>query len=449
MSLRNLLTVYSQNMYIRYCPPGSSRWLRIRKAGLHPYLLAGLATAAVAIYLTSFGTRYGLDLNVYRDAVMSWESGRNPYLFTFTQSSLYFTYPPPALIALSPLAWAPFKFTIGILWATDIVTAAGAVVMVLRSSGNQLTRNLWFLAIAYSCASVLILEPVRSDVDYGQIELILMFLVVTDLILIPQRYRGVLLGVVAAVWLTPLVFILYFLFMRDFRSVARASVSFCTCVLLAWVFWPSDSRNYWFHDIRASRVGGVAYAGNQSWFAVLNRTPFFGSATVAAWLLLSLATVATGGFVAWRCIKSNQTVLAMLSVALTGLLVSPISWTHHWVWMLLIPPAFFGSPREYCPTSVKRLLCVTVALTCVAPYWWLQRGSVADLLEALLPICAGAALAVWASAEWRYWRGGRRPISASQPADGLGRQDFDLTETAVRELAKQTQRDTGTRHEGD
>jgi alpha-1,2-mannosyltransferase len=207
--------------------------------------------------------------------------------------------------------------------------------------------------------------------------------------------------------------------MRDFKSVARSSVSFCTCVLLAWLFWPSASHHYWFHDIRASRVGGVAYAGNQSWFAVLNRTPFFGGATGVAWLLISLATVTTGGFIAWRCVKADQTVLAMLSIALTGLLVSPISWTHHWVWVLLIPPALSGSPGKYCRPAVKLLLSVTAALTCAAPYWWLQHGPAADVLQALLPISAGAVLGVWASAEWKDWREVPRPAGTLSPAGAL------------------------------
>jgi hypothetical protein len=121
-------------MHVHYHLPGGSRLLRLRKAASHPYLVAGLAVMAVAVYLTIFGRRYGLDLKVYRDGVTSWESGRNPYLFTFTQSRLYFTYPPTALIVLSPLAWAPFTFTLCCLWAADIVAASGAVVLVLRRS---------------------------------------------------------------------------------------------------------------------------------------------------------------------------------------------------------------------------------------------------------------------------------------------------------------------------
>ena len=378
---------------------------RSRAVVLYPYLLAGFAATAVIIYLAVFGVRYGLDLMVYRDAVSSWKSGKNPYAATFTPAHLPFTYPPFALIMLSPLVWANFTLTEYLLWTAGIAAAIGAVVLVIRDTGVQLTRGWWCLAVGWSCISVLALEPVRSSMDYGQLELILMFLVVADLLLVPRRYRGILIGIAAAVKLTPLVFVINLLAMRDFKSVIRAAASFCGCAALAWGLWPVESRDYWFHIIlRPGRIGTVAYAGNQSWYAIVNRSLFFGSVTAIVWILFSLATVVVGSFVAWRCVKANRISAAILATALVGLLASPISWTHHWVWVILIPPVIFGLRRVNVTPPVELLLLGIVILTCAAPYWWLRYGAAADVLEAVLPLCAGTVLAVWAAAEWKGWR---------------------------------------------
>lgn len=387
---------------------------RSRAVVLYPYLLAGVAASIAIIYLSVFGVRYGLDLRVYRNAVSSWQSGKNPYLATFTQGHLSFTYPPFALIMLSPLAWTQLALMQCLLWAASIAAAIGAVVLAIRDVGIQLTRRWWCLAVAWSCISVLALEPVRSSMDYGQLELVLMFLVVADLLLVPRRFRGILIGIAAAVKLTPLVFIIILLAMRDFKSVIRAVASFCGCAALAWALLPVESSHYWFHVIlRPGRVGTVAYAGNQSWYAIVNRPPFFGTVAAAAWILLSLATVATGSFVALRCVQANRAAEAIVATALIGLLVSPISWTHHWVWVILIPPIIFCRRGVNVTPPAELPLIGIVILTCGAPYWWLRRGVASDVLEAVLPLYAGIVLAVWAAADWKDRRAGVRRDSGA------------------------------------
>ncbi len=185
------------------------------------YVSAAVAAITLIAYLSVWGHRYGTDLKVYRDAVNSWESGQNPYLLTFTRSGLLFTYPPFALIALWPLAWAPFPVTQWLLWAASLAAAAGAVVLVLRDTGAPVTRRLLCKAFTGACVSCIALEPARSATDYGQIELVLMVIVIADL-LTASRYRGIGTGLAAAVKLTPLAFVIVLAVSRDTRSVIRA-----------------------------------------------------------------------------------------------------------------------------------------------------------------------------------------------------------------------------------
>jgi alpha-1,2-mannosyltransferase len=375
-----------------------------------PYVIATGAAIAAIGYLSVWGRRYGLDLRVYRDSVSYWRAGSNPYLAAFTRSRLPFTYPPFALLALSPFTWTSFPIAQWLLWVTSIAAATGSVVLVLRDRGVAVTKRLWCEAFAWACVSVMVLEPARSGFNYGQIECILMFIVVADLLLVPSRYRGVLIGFAAAVKLTPLVFVVAFVVSRDVKSVVRAVASFLVWTALSWLFWPGLSSLYWFHDVsKPSRDGSIAYGGNQSWNAILHRAPFSANGSELAWLLLSLLTLAVTAFVAWRCVNVSQKAFAMVSVALAGLLVSPISWTHHWIWALLIPPMLVGRRSPDVPRSVRMMFWGLVALTIAAPYWWFSHGIPADVFDAIMPLWASAILVVWGAIGFMTWRGSPEP----------------------------------------
>jgi alpha-1,2-mannosyltransferase len=249
--------------------------------------------------------------------------------------------------------------------------------------------------------------------DYGQIECILMFIVVADLLLVPSRYRGVLTGFAAAVKLTPLVFLMAFAVSRDAKSVIRAVASFLAWTALSWLFWPGLSHLYWFHDVsHPARVGSVTFSGNQSWYAILHRPPFAANGSSLPWLLLSLVTLAVTAFVAWRCVGVSQRAFAMVSIALAGLLVSPISWTHHWIWVLLVPPMLVGRRSPDVPGSVRVLFWGLVGLTIVSPYWWFSHGVAADVFDAVLPLWAAAILVVWGAIGFRTWRRNPEPSEA-------------------------------------
>ena len=358
------------------------------------------------VYLSVWGRRYGMDLQVYRDALNSWRSGNSPYLATFTQSHLAFTYPPFALLALSPLTWASFPITQWLLWTASVTAATGSIVLVLRDMGAEVTQRLLCKSFAWSCVSVIALEPARSGIDYGQIEFILMFIVVADLLVMASPYRGIGIGLAAAVKITPLVFVIVLVVSRDLKSVIRATVSFLAWTALSWLFWPGLSRVYWFHDVsHPARVGTIAYGGNQSWYAILHRPPFPASGSGFAWLLLSFITLAVSTFVAWRCVSINQKAPAIVSIALAGLLISPISWTHHWIWILLIPALMVCYRSSDVPQSVRIMLWGLIVLTIAAPYWWFSRGIPADVFEAVLPLWTSAVLVVWSATAFVTWRG--------------------------------------------
>ena len=383
-----------------------------RRAASRPYAIAVVTAIALIAYLSVEGQRYGLDLEVYRNSVIYWRSGENPYLRTFTQSRLSFTYPPFALVALSPLAWASFPVTRWLLWAASLAAATGSIVLVRRDRGATVTPRLLCQAFTWACVSAVALEPARSAIDYGQIEFILMFIVVADLLVTESPGRGIGIGLVAALKLTPLVFIIVLAVSRDVKSVIRATASFLVPTGLSWLLWPQSSRTYWFRDVSdPGRAGTVTYGGNQCWYAILHRPPFPASGSELAWLLLSLMTLAAGAFIAWRHVSAGQKAPAMIALALAGLLASPVSWSHHWIWVLLVPASTAGHRGAGIPQPVRVMLWGLIVLTIAAPYWWFSPGIPADACEAVLPAWAAAVLAVWGATAFVTWR--RNPAPAA------------------------------------
>jgi alpha-1,2-mannosyltransferase len=374
------------------------------------YMISVVAAIILIAYLSVWGHRYGLDLEVYRNSVSSWRSGRNPYLLTFTQRGLPFTYPPFALLLLSPVSWAPFPVTQWLLWAASLAAATGSIVLVLRDMGATITQRSLCKAFTWSCVSFIALEPARSAIDYGQVEFILMFVVVADLLMASSRYRGIGIGLAAAVKLTPLSFFIFLAVSRDIKSVIRAAASFLVCTVSPWLLWPRTSRAFWFHDMTdPGRVGTVAYGGNQCWYAILHRPPFPAGGSEFAWLLLSLTTLAVSAFVAWRFVRAGKKAPAIVATVLASLLISPISWTHHWIWVLLIPALMPHHHSSDIRQSVRIMLWGLIAVTIAAPYWWFSHGRSADVSEAVLPVWTSAVLLVWSVTEFATWRRIRHP----------------------------------------
>jgi hypothetical protein len=117
------------------------------------------------------------------------------------------------------------------------------------------------------------------------------------------------------------------------------------------------------------------------------------------WIVLSAATLGCGVVLLRRRGVEAYPAETILVLALVELLISPISWTHHWSWLGLAPIAaisLWGRHR-----LVAWLLVLLVALGVVAPYWWIRRGPLSDVASNALVIGAAATLAVWTIAELR------------------------------------------------
>jgi alpha-1,2-mannosyltransferase len=170
----------------------------------------------------------------------------------------------------------------------------------------------------------------------GQINLVLLALLLLDLLgHTPRRFRGVLTGVATGIKLTPGIFIVFLLVTRRFREAAIASAATAGTLVLGWLVMPGATTDFWTRYIfDPSRPGPAHYISNQSMRGTIARLTENSGATGPLWLLAASIVGAAGLVIARRLATARRSLDALVVTGFTGLLVSPISWSNHWVWAL-------------------------------------------------------------------------------------------------------------------
>ena len=350
-------------------------------------LLVTLNLAAAAIYFVHFGHAGGLggyrnDLDVYRTGARVLLHGgdlygRLPRLAN--GSKLPFTYPPFAALTFIPLALVGYSTANWLLTAVTIACVAVTLWCYTAATTGQAGARMRRL-LPWALPAALLLEPVRSTLTYGQINALLMALVTVDCLTRAPRWpRGIGVGIAAALKLTPAVFVLFFLLRRDLRAAARAGLAFAACTGAGFALAPHDSLRYWTHLVyQPGRAGGIAYAANQSILGALARLGLTDPARAWLWLALSLLAAALAVTAMRGALKANQMTHALVLNAAAGLLISPISWSHHWVWAApaLLTCLATTTADRWRPPTLAVLALLTFA---IAPHWLLPAGGGREL----------------------------------------------------------------------
>jgi alpha-1,2-mannosyltransferase len=363
--------------------------------------------AAVAFYLLSYSHRgvsfgpYHIDLDVYRLGGRAWLRGGNLYGHlpaTRAGARLPFTYPPVAAVLLSPFSLVPMTVAATALTLGTITLLAVVLWVFLRRLAGPTAGSPW--ALAWLLPPALFLEPVRDTLAFGQVNVVLMALVSLDCLAQTPRWpRGALTGLAAAVKLTPAAFVLFFLMRRDGRAACTAAVSFAAVTAIGFALAWDDSARYWTGIVfQTGRAGSTQSAFNQSILAVLARAGLgpHTLAGVATWLVVSavVATVACRGM--RRALAASGDCLALSLNAFAALLISPVSWSHHWVWCvpaLLTLAALGAAHRLRLPLAAA---CTGLAIFATAPQLWLPHGQNAELHWAAWQQATGSSYALFA-----------------------------------------------------
>ncbi|GAA3846537.1 glycosyltransferase family 87 protein [Streptomyces phyllanthi] len=337
-------------------------------------LLTGLATAVTVFTATVPLLRDWFDLRVYHGTVDAWvHHGGRIYDYRVPGTAYGFTYPPFAAVGMLPLALVGLDTAIALCLLLNLAALA-FVLYVL--AGPLLRRYGWFGAALAVCLLAL-LEPVRDTFSFGQVNLLLLALVLGDARLLSTgraRRAGVGIGLAAAVKLTPALFIALLLVARRWRAAGLATaVAVAATTASAWVA-PGASRFYWTEALwDTSRIGRLDYVSNQSLQGVLARLAEPAEPSRVVWASLVLAVLGVGAWRARRAVAADDWIGAFAVTGLTACLVSPITWVHHLVWLL---PSFAVLLRH------RRLLWVAgslYAVLCSSVVWlWFDDASGVD-----------------------------------------------------------------------
>ncbi|HUZ51695.1 MAG TPA: glycosyltransferase 87 family protein [Streptosporangiaceae bacterium] len=356
----------------RPAEPGPAESGAESSRGRRGTLLLIIATVAFALALARFALHLAepsflarmFDLGIYRDGGLivrhayHFRSGQPTPLYDWVSpgGGNPFTYPP---FAAGIFAVLSFLAPAALQWGMTALSFGALIVAVwltMDSSGVPKSRIRTAAVVAVS-AVALWTQPVQSNFGLGQINLLLMAAIIWDLRPAGARgglagpagqadrpgrwWTGAATGIAAGIKLTPLIVIPYLLVTRRFRQAAVAAGAFAATVGIGFAVMPGASMAYWWSGLfdrangtpRANLEFFFASAWNQSLRGFLSRIMQHAQLAAGPWLIAALLTAAVGVLCATWLHNDGFPMLGLLTCALTGLLISPISWLHHWVWV--------------------------------------------------------------------------------------------------------------------
>ncbi|TDC00582.1 DUF2029 domain-containing protein [Micromonospora fluostatini] len=343
-----------------------SRALGVGTAAAVVVTALALAVLAEAIFTRDpyWALRWTVDLKVYLASGEAVRDGTSLYDVAI-QNPMYgpmpYLYPPlTAILFFVPLSLLPIGAA-SLVWNTASLIALGAVAwLALGVAGVRTPRTRAALTLVVLLAATWLL-PVRIQLIAGQINMFLLLLVLLDFRGYAGRWRGVGIGIAAGLKVTPLIFIGYLVVTRQWRAAGTALAAFLGTVLAGFVLMPADAARYWGGLVlHSSRAGGVWDTPNQSVAGALSRA--VDGTQFASWWLAVLAVLAVFGLgVAWYVHRHGSDFLGFSAAAVTGLLVSPVSWEHHWVYV--IPLLVWLAVRAYRTRSAGLAVATAVLVT--------------------------------------------------------------------------------------
>ena len=319
-------------------PSRARYWHRSPSVLVGAWIVSIIVLAVWSAHLFHKAPDAFIDLNVYRLGVQGWWHGIDIY-GTLPRTApgirLPYVYPPVSVLVLGPLAMVSWVHSI----VATLVLSQAAMGIALYLTFLRICpgagRRGALLATAVLLPASLLLEPVAGNLAFGQVNTALMALVMIDCFATRLPWpRGVLIGIAAAIKLTPAVFLLYFLLRKDFRAALWTIATAAALTVLGFLLSWTDSMHYWFGSSGGAReIGASGYFTNQTIDGMLTRWALPPAVQSGLWVVASLALVCVAAVGIRRARRMGDTALAVVITGALGLMISPTSWSYHWVYV--------------------------------------------------------------------------------------------------------------------
>ncbi|WET82512.1 glycosyltransferase 87 family protein [Amycolatopsis sp. QT-25] len=248
-----------------------------------------------------------------------------------------FAYPTFAALLIVPFSLFD-RAVAEVLWNFTTAVLLGAILWMSFGMAGVMNRKARMtLVVTAMLPCYFLLDPVLVNFDLGQINMVVVALVLTDFSRsLPDRWRGFAIGVAAGIKLTPLIFVIYLVCIGRGRDALRAVAGMLLTIAIAFAVLPGDSRRYWFGGLFASSerlVSDFPALVNHSLSGLFSRLS--GTSAVPGWAPFVTVPVGLLGLAAavWAA-RRGQAMVGMLVVGFTALLVSPVTWPHHAIWLV-------------------------------------------------------------------------------------------------------------------
>jgi alpha-1,2-mannosyltransferase len=390
---------------------------------LDSWLLAGGLVAFAAaliwfIYSASGQRNWGLapiDMSVFRDAGLVVRHVR-PFYHPHLASPLYdrlfangepFDYPPFAALPFALMSYLSLSALAKLAAMADIAALLAAIWVTFGALGYRRQAGRLGLTLL-TAAAVFYTEPVQRTMYLGQVEIVLMALVMWDMCQPDERrWKGAGVGIAAGIKLLPLLFIPYLLLTRRFRQAAVASGTFLATLIVGFIGLPSDSWQWLVQGLflKANVHIDLHWSGNQSLMGILLRSG--GADAHGEWLVAAAVAIVLGTAGAVLLDRAGQRVVAVLMIVLTTLLVSPLSWDDHWVWIVLAVPVLIHCALRARGAARWAWLGLAAAITALFAGWpdsWLGQPNHLTGIIYLAPQHYRPQGAPWPEVGWHGWQ---------------------------------------------
>jgi len=350
--------------------------------------VAGVGVTGRQMLITDFP----VDMIIYREGVLAFLEGREMYAVPMYAGDLAlpFIYPPFGALALVPLSvgeWLTHDLAGDLMIMLSSALVLACLWFVLRAAtGARVDRDSLLALTTVTWAGMMLIEPVWLNAGFAQVNIVIMGLVILDLV--PRKRflpQGTLIGIAAAIKISPLAMLLFFLLRRDFRAILTTALSALVATgIAALIRW--DATVEFFSSVllgmgTESEFGvDSAYQSNSSlkgmimrWYLTPESLDAHSTQANIIWLVLSLATIILGSWFMIALMRRDMLVDAALVNAVIMLLISPVSWSHHWVWLTLLLPvvAWRCATTLGAPVFLSAWVILWTALVLhEPPKWW-------------------------------------------------------------------------------